>query len=275
MAADIQEAARITGMAQMTVLGLDLIGMYEWEVKEVIDQVFDDEGADYFNAFSHIVASGPNAIELHYSGGDRMIEDGDLLLMDIGARYNSYCGDITRTIPANGTYTPRQAELYQLVLDCQAAAAAHMQPGVHSLRDMTDWANEYFAASPLRALDENGVERTMDYFFIHSLSHYIGKFVHGEDLGLSTYDPVEIGYVFSIEPGLYIESEGIGIRIEDDYVMTENGAVNVYKQTPKTIGDVEAWMARARASGHPLQSMLDDIEEPAVRHGAYTDHMNF
>jgi Xaa-Pro aminopeptidase len=150
-----------------------------------------------------------------------------------------------------------------------------MQPGVHSLNEMTDWVSDFFASSPLRALDDSGVERTMDYFFIHSISHYIGKFVHGEDLWLSTSDPVEIGYVFSIEPGLYIESEGIGIRIEDDYVMTENGAVNVYKQTPKTIEDVEAWMAKARARGYPLQSILDDIEEPAVKHGSYTDHMNF
>jgi Xaa-Pro aminopeptidase len=202
-----------------------------------------------------------------------MIQDGDLLLVDIGARYEWYCGDVTRTYPANGTFTPRQREIYQLVLDAQTAVAEHMQPGVHSLDEMTGFTFDFFAASPLRALDEDGEERTMDAFFNHSISHYIGINVHGIGLGLSTADPVEVGYVFSIEPGLYIESEGIGIRIEDDYVMTEDGAVNVYLQTPKTIQEVETWMQEAKQRG--LRRPPAGKDRHVIRFGEYTDHMRF
>jgi Xaa-Pro aminopeptidase len=90
---------------------LNLIGLYEWQIKEVIDTAFDTGGGDPNDAFDHIVASGPNALTLHYFGGDRQIQDGDLLLMDLGAKYQGYCSDISRTFPVNGTFTPRQRAL--------------------------------------------------------------------------------------------------------------------------------------------------------------------
>ncbi len=223
----VARAAEITGEAEMVLMGMDLVGLYEWEVKEIVDDVFEVHGADAYPAFPHIVASGPNALELHYFGSSRQIREGDLVLVDIGARYSGYCGDITRTFPAGGTFTPRQRELWQLVLDAQAGAAAVMRPDVQSLDDMYFWTLDFFATSPLRALDEYGVERTMDHFFIHGLCHYIGADVHGADLGWSTTVPARLGQVFAIEPGLYIPSEGIGIRIEDDFVLTPDGAVSI------------------------------------------------
>jgi methionine aminopeptidase len=270
----IQKAAEITGAAHMEVMRMDLVGLKEWEVKDVISQVFDEQGSDSSYAFSHIVASGPNALSLHYSGGSRTIQDGDLLLMDLGARYNGYCGDISRTIPANGTFTDRQREVYQLVLDAQAAAVAHMRPGEHSLNEMTYWVQDFFRDSPLRAEDSYGIERTMDNFFIHSLGHYIGRDVHGSDLGLSTSSPVQVGQVFTLEPGLYLTGEEIGIRIEDDYVMTEDGPVNIYLNTPKTVDEIEAMM-----QGKSNRALIDRASrrpvDQAARQGAYTDHMDF
>jgi Xaa-Pro aminopeptidase len=217
--------------------------MYEWEIKEVIDAAFVEHGADSLHAFPHIVGSGPNTLELHYPGGGRMVEDGDLVLVDIGARYGGYCGDITRTYPANGTFTSRQRDIYQLVLDAQSAVAEAWRPGVHSLDDMYYFTLDYFRDSSLRALDEYGAEQTMDAFFPHHIGHYIGTDVHGEDLWLDPALPAQVGHVFAIEPGLYIPSEGIGIRIEDDYVLTSEGAVNLAPVLPKTPDDIEGWMA--------------------------------
>ncbi len=259
MRALVQRAACITGDAQIALLGLDLVGMYEWEVKAAVDASFASSGADPELAFDHIVASGPNAIVLHYAGGDRMIQDGDLVLIDIGARFSGYCGDISRTIPGNGAFTPRQRELFELVLAAQLGAAAAMRPGVDSLDDMTWWTVDFLAASPLRALDEYGVERTMDHFFVHALCHYIGTDVHASDLFLDPSMPANVGEVFTIEPGLYIASEGIGIRIEDDFVLTDAGAVDLCPGAPKTVEDIEAAMSGSWPI-RPLPDLASFIE---------------
>jgi methionine aminopeptidase len=275
MAASIQQGAKITGESWMEVLRLNLVGMYERDVKDVLDKEFASRGADETLAFDHIVASGPNAITLHYAGGDRKIEDGDLVLMDIGAMYQGYSSDITRTIPANGTFTKRQKELYQLVLDAQMGAAAAMKPGVQSLSDMTQWAKNFFKASPLRAVDSYGRERTMDVFFIHEISHYVGKDVHGSDLNYSSSEPVKVGRVFTLETGLYIESDGIGIRTEDDFIMTDTGAVNIWKNTIKTVEEIERFMAQPK----PIVSLVPSPEaarhDPSRHRRSYTDHMDF
>jgi Xaa-Pro aminopeptidase len=150
-----------------------------------------------------------------------------------------------------------------------------MVPAVYSLDDMTQWAKDFFRASPLRARDGNGVERTMDVFFIHSISHYIGADVHGADLNYSSREPVQVGRVFSIEPGLYIESEGIGIRIEDDYIMTDTGAVNLYKNTIKTIEEIEQFMAQPKISAMVVRYLEAADNDPSRRPGTYSDHMDF
>lgn len=264
-----RKAAEITGKAQLNVIFRAQAGMIEGDIQTIIDSVFNANGSSGL-AFPHITGSGPNSLILHYTGKNRKLQDGDVLLVDIGAKYNGYCGDITRTYPVSGKFTPRQREIYQLVLDAQKAAAAEMKPNKQSLKEMTTFVKGFFRKSPLRAKDENGVERTMDYFFIHGLSHYIGKKVHGEDLGFSTSEPVKPGRIFSIEPGIYIKSEGFGVRLEDDFLMTSKGAVNIFPNTPIEIDQIEALMAQRKLSETPVhyQDVYPESNEK-------NDHMDF
>jgi methionine aminopeptidase len=275
MAASIQQGAKITGESWMQVLRLNLVGMYERDVKDVLDKEFASRGADSTLGFDYIVASGPNAVNIHYAGDSRQIQDGDLVEMDIGAMYKGYASDITRTVPANGKFTQRQKEIYQLVLDAQMGVAAAMKPGDQSLSEMTQWTKNFFKASPLRAADSYGRETTMDAFFTHEISHYVGKNVHGYDLGYTSTEPVQVGRVFTIEPGLYIESEGIGIRIEDDFIMTETGAVNIWKNTIKTVEEIEQFMAQPKTSFSFLPNPEATGYYPSRHRGSYTDHMDF
>jgi Xaa-Pro aminopeptidase len=193
--------------------------------------------------FSTIVGSGPNGTIPHYFENSRRIEPGELVVVDLGAEYQYYTADITRTFPADGRFTPRQREIYQLVLDAQRAVEAEMKPGQTKLGDMTRFTKEFFRNSPLRARDETGEERTMDHFFLHGLGHYLGMEVH--DVG-DYGEPVQVGEVFTIEPGLYIKSEALGVRIEDDYVMTEAGPEKLSKAIPSEPEEVERLIASKR-----------------------------
>jgi Xaa-Pro aminopeptidase len=143
----------------------------------------------------------------------------------------------------SGKFTPRQRAIYQLVLDAQKAVEKEMKPGVTKLGDMTRFTAAFFRKSPLRAKDEKGQERTMDAFFVHGLGHYLGMDVH--DVG-GMSEPVQVGEVFTIEPGLYIKSESIGVRIEDDYVMTENGPEKLSAAIVSDPDEVERAIAAAR-----------------------------
>ncbi len=186
-----------------------------------------------------MIGSGPNATIPHYFGLLRRIEAGDLVVVDIGAEYRHYTADITRTFPAGGHFTPRQREVYQLVLAAQKAVEAEMKPGESRLQDMTRFARQFFQKSSLRARDEKGDEQTMDHFFVHGLGHDLGLDVH--DVG-SLSDPVRVSEVFTIEPGLYIKSESIGVRIEDDYVMTDHGPEKLSSAIPSDPDEIERRM---------------------------------
>jgi Xaa-Pro aminopeptidase len=142
-----------------------------------------------------------------------------LLLIDIGATSNEHCADMSRTYPVSGRFTARQLDLYQLVLEGEKKAATSARTGVDSVSDLDHLVRDFFRASPLRAKDSNGVETTMDKFFVHSIGHYVGRQVHGADTGWKLSMPIDINQVFTLEPGLYIASESIGIRIEDTYVV--------------------------------------------------------
>ena len=260
-----QEALRITGMGLKEAFKRVQPGIIENEFKITLDQVFSNEGGGNL-AFDHIIASGPNSLILHYSGSNRVLQNGDLLLMDVGSTYNEYCADISRTVPVNDTFTDRQKEVYELVLEVQAKAAQTMKPGIQFLYKMTKFAQDEFRKSPLRAKDSNGVERTMDYFFKHSLSHYIGKYVHGGDTGWSMFQPIKEGQIFTIEPGLYLKSEGFGIRIEDVYIVTSNGVVNLFKNIPKTVEDIENVLSQSKKKyimdRTEMIKHVNDLQEP-------------
>ncbi|MBX6312519.1 MAG: aminopeptidase P N-terminal domain-containing protein, partial [Isosphaeraceae bacterium] len=240
----LRRAIAITGEAQEAVLRVIRPGLYEYQLEGKILDAFLGGGAER-PGFASIVGSGPNSTIPHYFENRRRIEEGDLVVVDIGAEYHYYTADITRTYPASGTFTPRQREVYRLVLDAQVAAAEHMKPGETRLSEMTGWVRGYLDKSPLRAKDEDGQEHTMGHFFIHGLGHYLGMDVH--DPG-DTSKPLQVGEVFTIEPGIYIKSENLGVRIEDDYLMTENGPVKLSQEIPSDPDEIEQRIARSRAS---------------------------
>lgn len=238
----LQKAIDITGDANEAVIRTIRPGLYEYQLEAVIHGAFTNGGA-LRPGFASIVGSGPNSTIPHYFANNRQMKDGELVVVDVGAEYNLYTADITRTYPVNGKFTPRQRELYQLVLDAQTEAAKQMKPGETRLLQMTGFVSNYLRKSPLRAKDENGVEQTMDHFFIHGLGHYLGMDVHDVGNGMV---PMKVGEVFTIEPGIYIKSENIGIRIEDDYLMTSEGPLKLSKNIVSTPDEIEAKLAASR-----------------------------
>jgi len=240
----VQKAIDITGMAEIEVSKMIHPGLYEYQLEGKILDTFVSNGAERVG-FPSIVGSGIYSTILHYSENQNQIDDGALVVVDIGAEYKYYTADITRTFPANGKYTARQREIYQLVLDTQKYAQSQMKPGVTKLREMTQIARDYMKRSPLRAKDLDGNEHTMDFFFIHGLSHYLGMDVH--DVG-DTSKPIQNGEIFTIEPGIYIQSEALGVRIEDDYIMTEHGAEKLSKHIPSEPDEIERLIAQGKAS---------------------------
>lgn len=238
----LQKAIDITGEAERDIALHLKPGMYEYEVQAILEDAFTRNGSER-PGFPSIVGSGLYSTILHYEENHKKVDDGDLVVCDIGAEYSLYTADITRTFPANGKFTPRQRAIYQLVLDTQTAAAAHWKPGMTNL-DLHIFAVDYLRQSPLRARDVDGKEYTMDHFFIHGLGHYLGMNVH--DVG-DYRRPMQPGEVFTIEPGVYIQTEKLGVRIEDDYTITpENTVRKLSAKIPSAPDDIERLMASRR-----------------------------
>ncbi len=238
----LQKAIDITGEAQRDIMAHLRPGMYEFEVQAILEAAFTRNGAER-PGFPSIVGSGIYSTILHYEENHKKIEENDLVVCDIGAEYSLYTADITRTFPASGKFTPRQRAVYQLVLDTQTAIAAYWKPGV-THADLQRFAQDYLRKSPLRARDVDGREYTMEHFFIHSFGHYLGMDVH--DVGNSTL-PMRPGEVFTIEPGIYIQTEKLGVRIEDDYLITsENSVRKLSEKIPSAPDEIERIMAAGR-----------------------------
>lgn len=236
----LQKAIDITGEAERDAARTLRPGLFEYQVQAVIEDAFTRNGAER-PGFPSIVGSGLYSTVLHYEENHKRIDPGDLVVCDIGAEYSMYTADITRTFPASGRFTPRQREIYQLVLDTQSAAANHWKPGMPQF-DLHLFATEFMRQSPLRARDTDGLEYTMDHFFIHGLGHYLGMDVH--DVGDSR-KPLQPGEVFTIEPGIYIPTEKLGVRIEDDYVIGPDNTVRKLSAAiPSAPAEIERLMAR-------------------------------
>ena len=188
-------------------------------------------------SFNTIGASGKNAVILHYIDLQDKIEDGDLILLDLGALSNNYASDITRTYPANGKFTQRQKEIYNIVLEAQEVTMDAMRAGALEI-DVNNAVKAFYAKS-LKAInlirDESEVER----YYYHGVGHPLGLDVHD----VARRDRImQVNNVYTVEPGLYIKEEGIGIRIEDDVWVTKNGIINLSKDIIKTIDDIENFM---------------------------------
>ena len=229
----LQRAIDITGEAQREAMRAIKPGAFEYEAQAALEAAFTRNGAERAG-FPSIVGSGIYSTVLHYNENHKKIEAGDTVVVDIGAEYSYYTADITRTYPASGKFTPRQREIYQLVLAAQRAAEKAYKPGM-TIAQLNQVATETIKASPLR--DKQG--NTLDRYFIHGLGHWLGMDVH--DVG--KYSDLPIGSVFTIEPGIYIPEEKRGVRIEDDYLVTEKGLVKLSGKIPSEPDEVERLMS--------------------------------
>ena len=181
------------------------------------------------------MGSGPNTTTLHYDVNRRQTRDGDLIVVDAGAEWGQYTADVTRTFPVNGKFTSRQKAIYDLVLATQQAAFDSTRPGV-TIAQLNRIARDYMRGHSGTLC---GAE-SCDAYFIHGLSHWLGMDVH--DVG-DYGTPLKPGMVFTIEPGIYLPAEGLGVRIEDDVLVTANGAEWLSARAPKTTVEIERLMS--------------------------------
>ncbi len=238
----IREACLITGKAFDKVLTGIKPGMMEYEVEAIITGEFIRNGASG-HGYDPIVASGFNACMLHYTDNDNVCKDGDLVLMDIGAEYANYSADMTRTIPVNGKFSERQKDCYNAVLDVFKQAKQMLVPG-NTIDKVNKAVNKLMEQKmiDLGLFTKEEVEKQNPdnplylKYFMHGISHPLGLDVH--DVG-SKYEPFKPGMVVTCEPGLYIEEENIGIRIENDILITENGPVDLMIDIPIEVDEIE------------------------------------
>ena len=235
----IRQAITITSEGQQAARSMIAsgAGMWEYEIEAKIFQTFRSRGATL--AFASIVGGGQRGTVLHYEKNSQQLQNGDLVVVDIGAKIGGYCGDLTRSYPVGGAFSPRQREIYSLVLDAHERTIASYRPGEDTLKSISDRCKEFLKDSPLRSRNEKGEEATMNHFMPHGLSHHLGLDVH--DAG-DAEEPLAPGNVITVEPGLYLPSESIGVRIEDAYLVTAAGLERLGPPLEKETSAVEAAM---------------------------------
>jgi Xaa-Pro aminopeptidase len=241
----MKQAASITESAFRRLLDFIQPGVMEYEIEAAITHEFLRKGSSG-PAYGTIVASGDRARTLHYVSNNQECKDGELVLMDFGARYGNYAADLTRTVPANGKFTERQKAVYNACLHLHNYCKSILKPGI-SIIDYTekvaDEATKQFIEIGLlteaEVKNEDKDNRAYRKYLYHGISHHLGIDVH--DLG-TRVEPIEAGMVFTIEPGIYIEEEQIGIRIENNFWITENGSIDLMKNIPITVQEIEYLM---------------------------------
>ncbi|MEM7167141.1 MAG: Xaa-Pro peptidase family protein [Planctomycetota bacterium] len=224
----IQQAVDITMLGYEEVLRTLRPKMNEFDVQETLEHAYKSHGSRG-TGYNSIAGSGVNSTVLHYHANSAELCDGDLICIDSAATFNGYCADITRTLPVNGKFTPRQKEIYELVLKAEEAAIRAVKPGV-TLADLDAVARKVITKAGYG-----------DAFY-HSIGHHLGMEVHD----IAPRQPLKEGAVVTIEPGVYLRDEKIGVRIEDDIVVTKSGYRNLSKKIPKTVKDIERLMAAGR-----------------------------
>jgi Xaa-Pro aminopeptidase len=259
----MQRAADIAAEAHQLAMRESRPGLNEYEIEALIEYHFRKSGASG-PAYTSIVGGGANATILHYINNDEELRDGDLLLIDAGAEYQGYASDITRTFPVNGRFTKEQREIYELVLEAQTACIEMIRPGV-TMDELHERSVEILTAGMARlGLLEGETARLIEeekykQFYMHRLGHFLGMDVH--DVGRYQIDgqsrPLEPGMVITIEPGIYIAADtkdipeqyaGIGVRIEDDVLVTEQGYRVLTDKAPKEVSEIEGLMEKSKAA---------------------------
>ena len=243
----MQKAIDITETAYRRVMQFVRPGVMEYEVEAEIQHSFLMQRATG-PAYSSIIASGDRARILHYVSNNQVCNEGELLLMDFGAEYGNYCADLTRTIPVSGKFTRRQKTVYNACLHLHHYAASILKPGI-SIVDYTEKVGDeatviFQKIGLLRKSDiknEDPENRAYRKYLYHGISHHLGIDVH--DLGTRT-EPIKAGMVFTVEPGIYIEEEKMGIRIENNFWITRNGNKDLMKNFPITVEEIEACMKK-------------------------------
>lgn len=223
------KAVDITVQANYAAVSMLKAGNKESDMQAALEYVFTESGA--VPAYPSIIAGGLNGTVLHYNANNKKFVEGDLVVVDAGARYNYYCADITRTYPVSGTFTQEQKELYEMVLECQELVAERAKPGMWLRnKDDQDASLHHIAVNFFKKYG-------YDQYFIHGIGHFLGLDVH--DAGDIT-KPLQEGDVITIEPGLYIPEKNLGIRIEDNYwIVDQTTPVCLSEGLPKTVKAVE------------------------------------
>lgn len=226
----LQRAIDITAIGFENVLRAIKPGNNEFDVKETIEHTYRTNGATNLS-FGTIAGGGFNSTVLHYRTNDQPLNDGDLIVIDSGCKWAGYSADITRTFPINGNFTKRQREVYEVVLAAQMAAIKAIRPGVR--------------IAQIDAAARNIITKAgFGDYFIHGIGHHLGLETH--DITPLGSPPLREGCVITIEPGIYIPQERLGVRIEDDVVVTKTGAKVLGAKIPKTVREIEKLLAKAR-----------------------------
>jgi Xaa-Pro aminopeptidase len=243
----LQQAIDITEKTFRRLLGFIRPGAWEYEIEaEIYHEFMRNRSAG--PAYGSIIASGDRARTLHYVSNDQQCLDGEMVLMDFGAEYGGYCADLTRTVPVNGRFTKRQKDVYNACLDIHNYAKGLMKPGI-SIVDYTEKVGDeatrqFLKIGLLKKADvknEDPENRAYRKYLYHGISHHLGIDVH--DLGTRT-EPIQPGMVFTVEPGIYIEEEKMGVRIENNLWITKSGHIDLMKNIPIKADEIEALMKR-------------------------------
>jgi Xaa-Pro aminopeptidase len=235
----LQRAIDVTLAAHRAAWKRAAPGLYEYQIATTMEAVYFDQGCER-SAYAPIVGSGPNATVLHYSRNSRRMDRGELLLMDVGAECAGYAADITRTIPLGGKFTPRQREIYDIVLGAQNAVIAAIKPGM-TIAKTTPNSLYKIAYDYINTHGKDRAGEPLGKYFTHGVSHHIGLEVHDAS---DTTAPLKEGMVITVEPGIYIPEESLGVRIEDMVLVTKDGARLLSGGLPREAAEIEKAIAR-------------------------------
>lgn len=243
MVKDEVEIAELRKAIEVTEVGLNRVmdslqpEKMEYQIQAAFESTLMEHGTQ--PAFSTIAVGGANAVVLHYEENNQMLHDGDLMLLDLGAEWGKYSADISRTYPVNGVFTPRQRQVYEAVLEALKTVTEAVQPG-KTLLELNDLTKEILGKH-LKAWGLIETDGEISRYYYHGIGHHLGLDTH--DLSLRG-EALKPGMVITVEPGLYIKEEGIGVRIEDDVLVTENGSENLSASIIREADEIEAFMKR-------------------------------